>query len=107
MAFGLLGIVVRMVATTILDPPGGNADVLLEYSLPGIVAGVLRTAITEEVLFRGYVIERLEELTRWLLPAVAFGLLVFVVPHVLFFGRCGSSPTVSTSCCSTCGAGTS
>jgi membrane protease YdiL (CAAX protease family) len=59
---------------------------LLEYSLPVIVALILTTATTEEILFRGYVIERLEELTGRLWLAVGFSFVVFVIPHIVFFG---------------------
>lgn len=84
--FGVTGIVVQMAVTVLFEPPSGNLGSLLELSLPVIVALVLTTAVTEEVLFRGYVIERLAELTGRLWPAVVFSLLVFVVPHVGFFG---------------------
>lgn len=84
--FGITGIIVQMVLTTVLNPPPGNIDTLLAYSLPVIVALILTTATTEEILFRGYVIERLEELTGrpWL--AIGFSFVVFMAPHVAFFG---------------------
>lgn len=53
---------------------------------PWVALGLVVTAsITEEVLWRGYVVERLG---AWLGPAVAavIGLAVFVVPHVDYFG---------------------
>lgn len=84
--FGLAGVVAQMVLSSLLDPPSGGAETLLSYSLPVIVALVLTTATTEEVRFRGYPIERLEELTgrSWL--AVGFSFVVFVIPHLAFFG---------------------
>lgn len=84
--FGVAGVVAQMVLSTLLDPPSGGTETLLSYSLPVIVALVVTTATTEEVLFRGYPIERVEELTgrSWL--AVGFSFVVFVVPHVAFFG---------------------
>lgn len=83
--FGVTGLVVQMVVSTILDSPG-NTETLLAYSLPVIVALILTTATTEEILFRGYAIERLEELTGRLWLAVGFSFVVFVIPHVVFFG---------------------
>lgn len=84
--FGLVGIIIQMATTTVLNPPTGNIDTILGYSLPVIVALILTTAITEEILFRGYAIERLEELTGRLWAAVGFSFVVFVAPHILFFG---------------------
>lgn len=67
-------------------PPSTGMDTVLQLSLPVIVALIFTTAITEEVLFRGYSIERLSELTghRSLAVALSFGL--FLLPHVAFFG---------------------
>ncbi|XVH33310.1 lysostaphin resistance A-like protein (plasmid) [Haloferacaceae archaeon DSL9] len=84
--FGITGIVLQMVLSTVLNPPPGNTELLLTYSLPVIVALILTTATTEEILFRGYVIERLEELTGRLWLAVGCSLVVFLIPHVEFFG---------------------
>lgn len=46
---------------------------------------VVTTAFTEEILWRGYAVERA---AAWIGPVVAslIGLAVFVVPHVTFFG---------------------
>ncbi|OAZ44562.1 hypothetical protein A9Z40_11730 [Microbacterium arborescens] len=51
-----------------------------------VVAMILSAAICEEILFRGYPLERLTELTgrRWV--AVATTLPFFVVPHLFAFG---------------------
>ncbi|HRP35711.1 MAG TPA: type II CAAX endopeptidase family protein [Gammaproteobacteria bacterium] len=67
-------------------PPSTGMATVLQLSLLTILALVFTTAVTEEVLFRGYSIERLSELTgyRPLAVAVSFGL--FVLPHVAFFG---------------------
>ena len=49
------------------------------------LALVLTTAVTEEILWRGYVVERLG---AWIGPVVAaaIGLTVFTLGHVTFFG---------------------
>lgn len=49
------------------------------------LALVITVSITEEVLWRGYVVERLG---AWigLIPAAAIGLAIFVVGHLDFFG---------------------
>ena len=69
-------------------PPASSSGmaVLLALPLPVIVAIVLTTATTEEVLFRGYPVERLGEALGNIWYGVAFSLVLFTLPHVLFFG---------------------
>lgn len=67
-------------------PPGEGLDTVLDLSLPLVVAVVLTTSITEEILYRGYVIERLRELTGRMRLAVLCSFVVFVTSHVQFFG---------------------
>lgn len=66
-------------------PDTGSASIA---ALPVLVvaAMILSAAVCEEILFRGYPLERLIELTgrRWL--AVALTLPFFVVPHLITFG---------------------
>lgn len=66
--------------------PTSNGEARLVALGPGVIlALVLTSAITEEVLWRGYVVERVG---AWigLVPAGLLGLTVFAVPHVTFFG---------------------
>jgi len=67
-------------------PPSDGMETILALSIPILVLIVLTTSITEEILFRGYSIERLSELTGrlWLAVAISFGL--FLLPHLTFFG---------------------
>jgi membrane protease YdiL (CAAX protease family) len=69
-------------------PRGENEGmaILLDMPLFAIVALILTTAFTEEILFRGYPIERLREASGsiWLALAVSFAL--FLIPHIQFFG---------------------
>ena len=71
-----------------LLPPEQDAGTasLVALSIPILLGMIVTTAITEEVLFRGYPIERINEITctTWLGPAVSF--MVFLVPHLTFFG---------------------
>jgi uncharacterized protein len=63
----------------------GGAEQLFALG-PAIALGlVVTTATTEEILWRGYVVERL---AAWVGPVVAatIGLAVFSVAHVTFFG---------------------
>lgn len=74
-------------AMTLLPPADdpGTAS-LVALPIPVLVAMIVTAAITEEILFRGYPIERINELTasRWIGPAVSFA--IFVAPHLAFFG---------------------
>ena len=59
---------------------------IINLPIPVIIGMIFTTAITEEILYRGYPIERLGELTgnKWI--GVAFSLIVFLLPHINFFG---------------------
>ncbi len=67
------------------SPDSGSATIA---ALPilAVVAMILSAAVCEEILYRGYPLERLTELTgrRWV--AVATTLPFFVLPHLLTFG---------------------
>jgi membrane protease YdiL (CAAX protease family) len=54
--------------------------------LPVIIAIILTAAVTEEILFRGYPIERLRELTGKAWIAVLASFIIFIIPHISFFG---------------------
>ncbi|MDQ1217713.1 CPBP family intramembrane glutamic endopeptidase [Microbacterium arborescens] len=66
-------------------PDSGSATIAALPVLT-VVAMILSAAICEEILFRGYPLERLTQLTgrRWV--AVATTLPFFVVPHLFTFG---------------------
>lgn len=66
-------------------PDSGSATIAALPVLT-VVAMILTAAICEEILFRGYPLERLTQLTgrRWV--AVATTLPFFVVPHLFTFG---------------------
>lgn len=69
-------------------PPAEDTGTESITSLPvAAVAGmIVSAAVCEEILFRGYPIERLSELTRrpWIAYAVTVPL--FIAPHIAFFG---------------------
>ncbi len=74
-------------AATLLPPAQDTGTAtLVALSIPVLLAMIVTTAITEEILFRGYPIERINELTStaWIGPSVSF--LIFVLPHLTFFG---------------------
>ncbi|ROU04102.1 CPBP family intramembrane glutamic endopeptidase [Histidinibacterium lentulum] len=75
------------ILTSLVPPaPSGGMDLLLALPLPVLIALIVTTAVTEEVLYRGYPIERLASLTGSLRLATAVSLTLFVAPHLLFFG---------------------
>lgn len=71
-----------------IRPQTGNEGVETITSMPviAVCALIITTALTEEILYRGYPIERLSALTgrRWIGTAVS--VVLFVAPHLTFFG---------------------
>lgn len=59
---------------------------IIRLPIPVIIGMIFTTAITEEILYRGYPIERLRELTGNAWIGVSFSLIVFLLPHISFFG---------------------
>jgi membrane protease YdiL (CAAX protease family) len=59
---------------------------IIQLPIPVIIGMIFTTAITEEILYRGYPIERLRELTGNAWVGVSFSLIVFLLPHIRFFG---------------------
>ncbi|WMJ74594.1 CPBP family intramembrane glutamic endopeptidase [Cytophagaceae bacterium ABcell3] len=77
----------NVVANTIAPQPTNTGiETLSKLSLPWLFALVFTTAITEEILYRGYSIERIRELTGKLWLAVLFSFIIFLLPHISFFG---------------------
>lgn len=70
---------------SLVAPPSEGAEQLIGAGPVVALALVLTVSLTEEILWRGYVVERLG---AWigLRAAATLGLAVFVVPHVIFFG---------------------
>lgn len=72
----------------LLNPQRGNDGIatIAALGVPGVLALIVTAAVTEEIAYRGYLAERLGAIlrSRWL--GAAASLLVFVVPHVTFFG---------------------
>jgi membrane protease YdiL (CAAX protease family) len=79
MVSGLLNVVLPP------DPNEGLATVV-GLPLPVLMALIVTTSTTEEILFRGYPIERISELTGSTGLAVAISMGLFVLPHIRFFG---------------------
>ncbi len=69
-------------------PPANDPGTATIAALPivAVIGMIFSSAIFEEILYRGYPIERLTELTgrRWL--AFALTIPLFVAPHLVFFG---------------------
>lgn len=85
--FAGIGLAVSAAVAGLLPPmPSSGMVLLMALPLPVIVGIVITTATTEELLFRGYPVERLREVTGSIWIGVTFSLLLFVLPHILFFG---------------------
>ena len=61
-------------------------ETIINLPIPVIIGMIFTTAITEEILYRGYPIERLRELTGNVWIGMAFSLIIFLIPHISFFG---------------------
>ena len=90
-AWAIVFWIVATVASSLLNavlPIAGTSGftTIMALPLPVIVAIVLTTATTEEILFRGYPVERLSELTGSAALGVGISFIVFLLPHVGFFG---------------------
>jgi len=80
----------RVIRSMGLGTVGGGITRLARLPIHIRIAMVFTAAITEEILFRGYPIERLASLTGhlWLGAAVAYG--VFVLVHLPWWGAGGT-----------------
>lgn len=75
------------VISTILPPDPSEGVNTIANLHPFVVIGIILTAATvEELFYRGYLIERFYELTGHLWIGVIVSCIIFVVPHVQFFG---------------------
>lgn len=68
------------------SPPSDGMALLLGLPLPILIGLIVTTAVTEEVLYRGYPIERLRALTGHLWLGTIVSLAIFMAPHLVFFG---------------------
>ena len=73
---------------SLIAPQDDNAGVAVisSMSIIGVVLLIFTAAITEEVVYRGYVQERLGSLLRSRWMGAAISLAIFVTPHIVFFG---------------------
>lgn len=75
------------IISTILPPEQSQGVNTITNLHPLVVLGIILTAATvEELFYRGYLIERFRELTGQLWIGVLVSFVIFMVPHVQFFG---------------------
>lgn len=84
--WGISSLCSTLIQSAIPPPPSVGMAAILSLPLPVLIAIILTTSITEEVLFRGYPIERLRVMTGHLWIGVAVSLVLFLIPHLMFFG---------------------
>lgn len=75
-----------VVMTFFPSPPSEGAESIASLPVIVVLALVVSSAVFEEILYRGYPIERLAELTGRAWIAFAVTIPVFIAPHVVFFG---------------------
>ncbi len=63
-----------------------GVDAIITLPIVVVIGIIFTTAISEEILFKGYPIERLRELTGKLWVGVLVSFALFITPHLLFFG---------------------
>jgi membrane protease YdiL (CAAX protease family) len=67
------------------QPPNEGTDTITALPVVAVAALVVTAAVTEEILFRAYPIERLTALTGRRAIGVAVSAALFVAPHLTFF----------------------
>ncbi len=73
-------------------PQGDNEGVtaIVDIGIAGVIMLIVTAAVTEEIVYRGFLAERLGALfgrRRWARPLGAvLSLAAFVLPHIAFFG---------------------
>lgn len=86
-AVGVLALLVTIPLRDALGlGPNEGALAILQFPLWALFLIVITAAVTEEVLFRAYPIERLLEVTGSAWPAAVFSFVVFVLVHVPLWG---------------------
>ncbi|AFK19101.1 CPBP family intramembrane metalloprotease [Haloferax mediterranei ATCC 33500] len=86
----VVGVMVFMLSQPLLSAVGlydaNSGQALLSQPLPVVLASAITAGIVEEVLFRGYPIERLLELTGNVWLAAGIPLAVFTAIHIPLWG---------------------
>jgi membrane protease YdiL (CAAX protease family) len=77
----LLVPLLSFLASWVLPTTGGDVASVAARPWPVVLVAVVTAAVTEEVLFRAYPIERLAALTRSPWPGAVLGLIAFVLLH--------------------------
>ncbi|GAA3913508.1 CPBP family intramembrane glutamic endopeptidase [Actinoplanes auranticolor] len=73
-------------------PQGDNegVTVIVDLGIVGVIMLIVTAAVTEEIVYRGFLAERLGALfgrRRWARPlGAALSLAAFILPHIAFFG---------------------
>ncbi|HLV82694.1 MAG TPA: CPBP family intramembrane glutamic endopeptidase [Devosia sp.] len=84
--WGISALSSTLIRAAFPPPPSDGMAIILSLPLPVLIAIIVTTATTEEILFRGYPIERLRVLTGHLWIGTAVSLVLFLIPHLVFFG---------------------
>ncbi len=63
-----------------------GVDSITSLSVVTVVGVIVTAAVTEEIIYRGYLLERIAKLTGALWVGALASFVLFVIPHVAFFG---------------------
>ncbi len=68
------------------QPQNTGIDILSSIPIPILIVLIFTVAITEEILFKAYPIERISDLlgNKWIAVVISF--VIFVYPHIQFMG---------------------
>ncbi len=63
-----------------------GVDSITSLSVATVVGLIITAAVTEEIIHRGYLLERIAKLTGALWVGTIVSFIIFIVPHIAYFG---------------------
>ncbi|PID30348.1 hypothetical protein CSA80_02895 [Candidatus Saccharibacteria bacterium] len=63
-----------------------GVNTIASLSIVTVIGLIITSAVTEEVIHRGYLLERIAKLTGALWVGALVSFILFVIPHIAFFG---------------------
>lgn len=72
-----------LVSQIIPPSDGGINEAVINRSWGLILASILTAGITEELIFRGYIIERINEITKKKFTGILVSVIAFTIPHMV------------------------
>ncbi len=63
-----------------------GVDSITSLSIVKVLGIIITASVTEEIIHRGYLIERIAKLTGFLWLGALISLILFIIPHIFTFG---------------------